>query len=217
MENKINKYSAEYTSYLKNGESAAVFLVRDLAVSIKTEKKWVHIVKMCNAENYNGQRYFNYIICELFDRKILPKYPTKKENEPLDQHKNQCKYITWQTAQEDINKQKEIGIEGTKFLLLCKLVNLSQGNVVYENAYWNTTFGRWVETGRSITPSCVLKKRKRYIRTQKPDWKYEVNFVNKLIDSEFEYIHSQLNNIDDAIEEHKKATPDMFFKKNNRR
>lgn len=206
------EYSQEYISYLKNGESAAVYIVRDIAKSINTEKKWVQIIDMCNAENYNGQRYFNYIICELFDRKLLPKYPAQKEFVSIEEYKNQCKYITWQTAHDDINKQKEKGIIGAKYLLLCKLINKRKGKIVYENTYWNTTFGTWVESGRSITPSCILKKRKRYIRTQKPDWQYEIHFVKELTNKEFENIQSRLYDIESEIEERKKATPDLFFK-----
>ena len=39
-ENKI-KYDSEYISYVEHGDSAAVFIVRDLVKNIDTSKMWI--------------------------------------------------------------------------------------------------------------------------------------------------------------------------------
>jgi len=38
------KYDAEYIAYVKNGESAAVFITRDIAKEILTDGMWVAVI-----------------------------------------------------------------------------------------------------------------------------------------------------------------------------
>ena len=37
-------YSAEYISYVENGESAAVFITRDIAKEVPTNGMWVDVI-----------------------------------------------------------------------------------------------------------------------------------------------------------------------------
>lgn len=43
--NQKIKYSPEYISYLANGDSAAVFITRDIVKSINTENKWIDVIE----------------------------------------------------------------------------------------------------------------------------------------------------------------------------
>lgn len=43
-EKKKIKYDGAYISYVKNGESAAVFITRDLATEVPTGGMWVDVV-----------------------------------------------------------------------------------------------------------------------------------------------------------------------------
>ena len=44
--NKAWKYYAEYIRYIESGESAAVFIVRDIVKAVNTSGKWIDIVSM---------------------------------------------------------------------------------------------------------------------------------------------------------------------------
>lgn len=52
-ENKI-KYDSEYISYVEHGDSAAVFIVRDLVKNIDTSKMWIDIIKTWGEKNEFG-------------------------------------------------------------------------------------------------------------------------------------------------------------------
>ena len=43
--NQKIKYSPEYISYLANGDSAAVFITRDIVKSINTKDKWIDVIE----------------------------------------------------------------------------------------------------------------------------------------------------------------------------
>ena len=70
-ENKI-KYDSEYISYVEHGDSAAVFIVRDLVKNIDTSKMWIDIIKTWGEKNEFGVWDFVKIKIELFPRKINP-------------------------------------------------------------------------------------------------------------------------------------------------
>ena len=54
---------------------------------------------------------------ELFPQKIKPKYDTDPDYN---------RYLTWLTAHEDIEKQRDSGFHGEKFLVLCDLYERKQ-------------------------------------------------------------------------------------------
>ena len=108
---KKEKYDAEYISYIESGESAAVFVARDIVKSINTTGKWIDIVDLKDRRKYVGRWDFEY-----FPRKRSPKYPAGMDDEGK-------KYITWQTAHIDISEQRAEGYKGTRFKICPKLVN----------------------------------------------------------------------------------------------
>ena len=119
--NKLNekKNDPEYISYLQNGDSAAVFIVRDIVKSVNTSGMWIDILSTSGGKNEYGKWDFSSITIELFPRKIKPVYP--EYSSIADK-----KYITWKTANEDISKQRKKGYKGKRFLICPKLVNKNQ-------------------------------------------------------------------------------------------
>ena len=107
------KYDSEYISYVESGESAAVFIVRDIVNSINTKGKWVDIISFStySKKGAEDRHAFNWIIAELFPRKMTPKYDSR------DVAHNRS--LTWITANEDIANQREAGFCGEKYLVLC--------------------------------------------------------------------------------------------------
>ena len=70
------KHDSEYISYIESGESAAVFIVRDIVNSIDTKGKWVDVISL-NTYYKRGagdRMAFNWIIVELIPRIMKPKY-----------------------------------------------------------------------------------------------------------------------------------------------
>ena len=61
------KYDAAYISYVESGESAAVFITRDLVRDIDTTGMWIDIIDMDGHKNKNNRWEFKYFIFELFD------------------------------------------------------------------------------------------------------------------------------------------------------
>lgn len=110
--NKLNekKNDPEYISYLQNGDSAAVFIVRDIVKSVNTSGMWIDILSTSGGKNEYGKWDFSSITIELFPRKIKPVYP--EYSSIADK-----KYITWKTANEDISKQRKKGYKGKRFVI----------------------------------------------------------------------------------------------------
>lgn len=114
------KYDAAYISYVESGESAAVFVARDIVRSIDTTGMWIDILDIKGCKNNKGRWDFVYFSFELFPRKRHPKYPPGISDEGK-------KYITWQTAHADISEQRRGGYRGTRFRICPKLVNRNRG------------------------------------------------------------------------------------------
>lgn len=69
--NKLNekKNDPEYISYLQNGDSAAVFIVRDIVKSVNTSGMWIDILSTSGGKNEYGKWDLSSITIELFPRK----------------------------------------------------------------------------------------------------------------------------------------------------
>ena len=114
------KYDAAYISYVESGESAAVFVARDIVRAIDTTGKWIDVLDHAGYKNRDGRWDFEYFTFELFLRKIQPKYPARASEEDK-------KYITWQTAHMDIDMQRMQGYRGVRYKICPKLVNRNKG------------------------------------------------------------------------------------------
>ena len=114
------KYDAEYISYVESGESAAVFVARDIVRAIDTTGKWIDVSDLDGYKNWDDRWDFEHFTFELFPRKTQPKYPAGASEEDK-------KYITWKTAREDIARQRQQGYRGARYKICPKLVNRNKG------------------------------------------------------------------------------------------
>lgn len=162
-------YDAEYISYIRNGESVAVFITRDLVKDINTKGKWIDVFASKGAELGGGRWNFKWFSVELFPRKTNPVYPK-------DASLEERRYITWQTAHTDIDRLRRSGYKGIKVKIFPKLVNLNKGKYEIRKAVWNKTFNRWVPE-KWFTSSCVWRDRKVAV---KPKWEYKILKIQRL-------------------------------------
>ncbi|MBR0289196.1 MAG: hypothetical protein IJQ82_09475 [Selenomonadaceae bacterium] len=166
------KYDAEYISYIQHGESAAVFITRDVVKSIKTKGKWIDVLTVNGQMNDYGRWDFKSFTAELFPRKTQPVYPAYASAE-------EKKYITWQTAHADIANLRQKGYKGVKFEIFPKLINLNKGKYEIIRAIWNKAFNGWVPNipEKYFTSSCEWRDRKVPI---KPEWEYHILKIRRL-------------------------------------
>ena len=92
-------YDASYISYVANGESAAVFITRDIAKNVPTVGKWIDVILSDGHKNKHDRWDFKQYTVEIFPRYKTPVYPKNASDEDK-------KYITWKTAHEDIEEQR---------------------------------------------------------------------------------------------------------------
>lgn len=183
------KHDAEYISYIESGESAAVFIVRDIVNSIDTKGKWVDVISL-NTYYKRGagdRRAFNWIIVELFPRKMQPKYDKN------DSAHN--RYLTWVTAHEDIAKQRQAGFHGEKYLVLCNLYNKNKNkfttHTIIARKYWEP-----MEAYRPMEVKDPVD----------PEWEYRIQAVKKVNAKQVSYIQNHEWELEEKIRENGKPT-----------
>lgn len=102
------KYNSMYIAYVAAGESAAVFIIRDVCRSIDTTGFWIDITNKSACKNGNGIWNFDFIDCELFPRITKPDYSCCNTDD-------ERRYVTWMTAHNDISFHKKQGYKGRKY------------------------------------------------------------------------------------------------------
>ena len=177
MENYNNEdVLAQYFDYMKSEEATVVFIVKNLIADVDTNRKWIDVVSFDSYGTRGDKIAFNYIVIELFDRKMFPKYPKGAETRLK-------KAITWKTAHEDIAKQRTIGVKGIKFLITCKLFDKNRGKKETRLLpYWNEEYGGFDYTGR-VTTTTIAKQ-----FNLEPKWSYKITGVRKISDNQFKFI-----------------------------
>ena len=183
------KHDAEYISYIESGESAAVFIVRDIVNSIDTKGKWVDVISL-NTYYKRGagdRMAFNWIIVELFPRKMQPKYDKN------DSAHN--RYLTWVTAHEDIAKQRQARFHGEKYLVLCNLYNKNKNkfttHTIIARKYWEP-----MEAYRPMDVKDPVD----------PEWEYRIQAVKKVNAKQVNYIQNHEWELEEKIRENGKPT-----------
>lgn len=183
------KHDSEYISYIESGESAAVFIVRDIVNSIDTKGKWVDVISL-NTYYKRGagdRMAFNWIIVELFPRKMQPKYDKN------DSAHN--RYLTWFTAHEDIAKQRQAGFHGEKYLVLCNLYNKNKNkfttHTIIARKYWEP-----MEAYRPMDVKDPVD----------PEWEYRIQAVKKVNAKQVSYIQNHEWELEEKIRENGKPT-----------
>lgn len=193
LEKKDWKYDSDYISYIESGESAAVFIVRDIVNSIDTKGTWVDVISLNTyyKKGAGDRKAFNWIIVELFPRKMTPQY------DKFDSDHN--KYLTWVTAHEDIGRQRQAGFHGEKYLVLCNLYNKNKNKyttrTVIAKKYWES-----MEAYRPMEIKDPVD----------PDWEYRIQAVKKVNDKQVNYITNHEWEIEDKIRENGKPTLELL-------
>lgn len=163
------QYSAEYISYIENGDSAIVFITRDVVESIDTKGKWIDVISLEGEKNPNGKWNFKSFEVELFPRKTKPVYPEGASERDK-------KYITWETANEDILYLRSKKYHGPRYRICPRLFNKNKGKFRTVNALWNKKFRRWVPKEWK-TSDCEIRENKIFLE---PDWDYQILSIKKL-------------------------------------
>ena len=182
------KHDTEYISYIESGESAAVFIVRDIVNSIDTKGKWVDVISFNTyyKRGAGNRRAFKWIIVELFPRKMQPKYDKN------DSAYN--RYLTWVTAHEDIAKQRQAGFHGEKYLVLCNLYknkNKFTTHTIIARKYWEP-----MEAYRPMEVKDPVD----------PEWEYRIQAVKKVNAKQVSYIQNHEWELEEKMRENGKPT-----------
>lgn len=203
MKNNINLNEAkvlnEYFDYLKSDEAAIVYIVKKFATNLDTKKKWIDVVDFDCWGSKGGKPAFNYIVVELFDRMIFPKYP-KNANSQLN------KAITWRTCHDDICQQRSKGIRGQIFLITCSLFNKNRGKLEIK-LLQNLNMGNSGFDNTSKAPA-TTKTRKGQLE---PEWEYRVTGCRKIKYKRLKLIKENYELIYERILEEKHVLIDWFF------
>lgn len=163
---------SEYLFYIESGESAAVFIIRDVCKSIDTSGYWIAIIDAPinkTIDKYGKKiRDFKFIDFELFPRTIKPDYKSSISDEEI-------KYITWLTANKDIEQQRKNGVKGIHYSIVPILYNKNAGKTRKKTGLWNNTFHRFVPE-KWKTSSCEYRTVNVPIT---PNWKYSIKSIKK--------------------------------------
>lgn len=162
------RYDDEYIAYVENGESAAVFIARDLVKEINTQGKWIDVVYLDGEKNYDKRWDFDKIVVELFPRRTKPDYSAAIGKE--DMH-----YITWLTATKDIQDLRQTGYKGPQWEIHPRLVRNKNRRYRTVKKWWNPRFERYVPKKWGVE-GCELRKVKEPID---PKWIYSIQSVKK--------------------------------------
>lgn len=174
----------DYLDYIDSGESAAVYIVKNIVKSLDTKNMWVDVVSLstyCKRGSRNIA--FNWIIVELFPRKIKPKYDTDPDYN---------RYLTQLTAHEAIEKQRDSGFHGEKFLVLCELHDKNKNkfttHTVIAKKYWEAY--RPMEIKNPVDP----------------EWEYRIRAVKKVNAKQIRYIVGYEYELEEKIRKNGRPT-----------
>jgi hypothetical protein len=166
-----------YDVYSKSEEAVIVKLIKKPEADIDSNNKWIDVVDYDSWVHRSNRTGYNYLIVELFDRKMQPIYPKKDKLMSNEEYKNLCKAITWHTAHEDIRDQRTQNIQGQLYLMAITFYNRNRGKKqIIEKPFWNEEYGGFDHTGKVPTTT------KRYEVDLEPAWDFrligprEINF-----------------------------------------
>jgi hypothetical protein len=193
----------EYFGYLKSEEATIVSITKNLVKNLDTKKKWIDVVAFDSWGSKGEKLAFNYIIVELFETKIYPKYPKGADLRLR-------KAITWKTAHDDIDQQRSKGIRGSNLLITCYLYNRNKGKketLLLGN--WNEEYGGFDFTGKVPTTTTARKI------DMEPEWVYRITGNRQISDYEIQYIRKNYDQIYAHILQEKHVMIDWLFEKHS--
>jgi len=121
----------KYKEYCTTAESFAVLFVKKYLRA--AEGKWIDILDF-EIGRYNEieNLEFEYVTCELFQKELKPEYPPRKIFATEKDYILACRAVTWETAHEDIDAQRQKNIHGVKYALRGKKVAVKNENYTGE-------------------------------------------------------------------------------------
>lgn len=115
-EDMDNSLLEKYCEYFESEEAYAVLFVKKYLKAAKG--KWIDIIYIKDFGYSNGECLeFKKVVCDVFGKRINPQYPSRKNSYSDYEYKMLCRAITWKTAHEDIENQRENGIVGTRYVI----------------------------------------------------------------------------------------------------
>ena len=201
LSNNEWKHDADYIRYVKSGESAAVFVVRDVVKAVDTTGKWIDILSFSTYFQDEDEREFNWIVAEIFPRKLQPEY------DPDNSAHN--RYLTWKTANEDIALQRDEGYVGPKYLILCNLHDKNKGKTITYKLVKITKKYR-ADDGDVIVVERMAKKPETITKPCPHDWEYRIHFLKRLNGSQADFIREHSRELEDKILAQGKSSPEIF-------
>lgn len=207
LSKKMNKKNEEwrkdsdYISYVSSGESAAVYIVRDIASDVNTEGMWIDIISFNTYQKRGAEERwaFNWIIAELFPRKLIPEYIDESSGYGERYIREYNRYLTWSTAHKDINRQRRRGYNGPMYLVLCDLVNVNSNKfkvrTIYAKKYWEPQ-----EAYRNMEIKEPVE----------PEWTYKIREVKKVNHIQVKYIEDNEWEIEEEIRAHGRPTLEIL-------
>lgn len=191
----------DYISYVNSGESAAVYIVRDVANDVNTDGMWIDIISF-NTYQKRGAKdrwAFNWIIAELFPRKLIPEYIDENSGYGDRYIREYNRYLTWSTAHKDIDRQRRGGYHGPKYMVLCDLININSNKfkirTIYAKKYWEPQ-----EAYRNMDIKEPLE----------PEWTYKIRTVKKVNYRQVKYIEDNEREIKEEIGANGRPTPEIL-------
>ena len=175
-----------------------MYLTKQLVHQIDTKNKWIDIVDYDQFSHRSNLVGFNYIIVEVFNRKIIPMYPEKKTFSNEFAYKQTCKAITWDVSHRDIEKQRASGARGLTYLIVISISNKNRGKkTIIEKPFWNEEYGGFDYTGKVTT---TTKKTEKELE---PKWEYVVKGCRLISDEDknrikeyyYDYIYDRIQTL----------------------
>lgn len=195
------QYDAAYISYVKNNESIAVTIIRDMVMDITTKGKWIDVNYMEKRFLSHSEQDFSFIIVELFPRTLKPTYPKQMAKETNSDYKNRIAYITWQTATADIGQQRTKGIKGDVYIVLPCLKNEHESSYEKHYVVWNDSHKHFKR----------VRKSDHYVTIVKPPlWRYDIVATKKINHHQLRYIEKNLYQIIGKTHKKRTITLSMF-------
>lgn len=110
----------KYLEYTNSDEAHAVLYAKKYLNASKGH--WVDIYDYYLDPYTDNPLGFKTVTCQLYKRTLNPKYPPKSQfmaHGKLDQSSyiTAARALTWETANTDIEKQKNLGIKGKAYIL----------------------------------------------------------------------------------------------------
>jgi|GEM_PF-2163995 len=206
-ENKYKDLVEKYKDYLNSTEALAVYLIKAYAKQIDTINKWVDIVSSDTWDHKSEKTAFNYLIVEIFDRKIQPEYPNKADQFNDYDYRQTCRAMTWDVSHKDIDEQRGKGIRGQLFLTIIPVYNKNRGKkVIIEKPNWNEEYGGFDYTGKVPTTTKKIEK------DMEPEWDYFVKACKQVTDADVDRIDKYFSlYISSKIFEERNNLIDWYF------